>query len=298
MAPDEGRKDRFSKDSHHWYEKPPTSVSNSVAISKKHTLLQTARANIGTINGKCEEVRVLFDSCSQRSFINSDISLKLKLPIIKKERMIVKAFETENEKPRLIDIVHARVCGVEKIIMVEVELCVIKNICSHIAYQTIELAQATYEHMIKLDLADRTDGHSELKIDVLIGADFYWKFITGETIRCKGGPVALNTVLGWVLSGPLDSKDSHVTTNHVSNHVLKIDSSTIEPVADRDNEMICQISKFWEIEEVRISEPCEKISQEFRNSIVFDDTLRCYLVELPWRCDPEILPDNYSLAKC
>ena len=243
-------------------------------------------------------MRVLFDSCSQRSFINSDVSLKLKLPIVKKERMMVKAFETENEKPSLIDIVHARVRGVEKNITVEVVLCVIKNICSPIAYQTMELAQATYEHMIELDLADRTDGHSELKIDVLIGADFYWKFITGETIRCKGGPVALNTVLGWVLSGPLDSKDSHVTTNHVSNHVLKIDSSTIEPVLDRDKEMIRQINKFWEIEEVGISEPCDKISQEIRYSIVFDDTLRRYLVELPWRCDPEILLDNYSLAKC
>ena len=46
------RKDQFSKDSHHWYEKPHTSVSNSVAISKKRTLLQTARANIGTIARK------------------------------------------------------------------------------------------------------------------------------------------------------------------------------------------------------------------------------------------------------
>ena len=151
----------------------------------------------------------------------------------------------------------------EKNITVEVELCVITNICSPIAYQTIELAQATNEHMIELDLADRTDGHSELKIDVLIGADIYWKFITGETIRGKGGPVALNTVLGWVLSGTLDSKDIHVTTNHVSNHVLKIDSSTIEPVADRDNEMIRQISKFWEIEEVGISEPVIKLVKNF-----------------------------------
>ena len=96
-------KDQYSKDSYHKYEKPPISVTNSVAISKKHTFLQTARAKIVTINGKCEEVRVLFDSCSQRSFINRDVAQKLNLPIVKKERMIVKAFETENEKPRLID---------------------------------------------------------------------------------------------------------------------------------------------------------------------------------------------------
>ena len=121
--------------------------------------------------------------------------------------MIVKAFGTENEKPRLIDIVLATVRGLHKNTTVEVELCVVPNICAPIAYQMIELAQITYKHVIELELADRTDGLHELKIDVLIGADFYWKFITGEIIRNTTGPVALNTVLGWVLSGSLDSED-------------------------------------------------------------------------------------------
>ena len=33
---------------------------------------------------------------------------------------------------------------------------------------------------------------------MLIGSDFYWDFVTGETIRGQGGSVAINTKLGWV----------------------------------------------------------------------------------------------------
>ena len=113
------------------YQEKPTIVSNTVAISQKHTLLQTARAELLSRNRKCEEVRILFDSCSQRSFINRDICQKLNLPIVKKERMIVKAFETENEKPRLIDIVLATVRGLQKNTTVEVKLCVVPRIFVH-----------------------------------------------------------------------------------------------------------------------------------------------------------------------
>ena len=39
---------------------------------------------------------------------------------------------------------------------------------------------------------------------MLIGADYYRNFFTGEIRKGRSpGPVALNTKLGWVLSGPL-----------------------------------------------------------------------------------------------
>ena len=43
-------------------------------------------------------------------------------------------------------------------------------------------------------------------IDVLIGADYLWNFQKGCTIRGKPDePVAVETELGWVLSGPMKS---------------------------------------------------------------------------------------------
>ncbi len=53
-------------------------------------------------------------------------------------------------------------------------------------------------------MADGCDGKVDMPINILIGSDYYWQFITGETRRGRnGGPVAVKTHLGWVLSGPV-----------------------------------------------------------------------------------------------
>ena len=54
--------------------------------------------------------------------------------------------------------------------------------------QHIELAQATYEHLIGLKLGDSSNGEVELKIDLLIGADFYWEFVTNKMVTGDVGP--------------------------------------------------------------------------------------------------------------
>ena len=50
-----------------------------------------------------------------------------------------------------------------------------------------------FPHLAGLDLADDLiqEAHG---IDMLIGCDFYWHFVTGETRHGEGGPVAIQTV--------------------------------------------------------------------------------------------------------
>ena len=81
------------------------------------------------------------------------------------------------------------------------------------------------DHFQGLDLADESDGSTSLDIDILIiiGSDHYWQLVTGETIRQEDGPVALKTVLGWVLSGPLP--EAKHTTDLLTTHTLKVDSN-------------------------------------------------------------------------
>ena len=38
-------------------------------------------------------------------------------------------------------------------------------------------------------------------IDVLIGSDYYRALVTGEVLRTNGGPTAVSSKLGWLLSG-------------------------------------------------------------------------------------------------
>ena len=52
-------------------------------------------------------------------------------------------------------------------------------------------------------------GH-DLKIDVLIGMDSYWKLIGSEIVSLADGLVAHHTRLGWMVSGMLPTSESSI----------------------------------------------------------------------------------------
>lgn len=82
-----------------------------------------------------------------------------------------------------------------------------------------------YKYVINLELAD-PGTESQIKPDILIGSDYYWQLVTGETIRSGDtGPIAVNTQLGWILSGLVLSKGEPEMAVFVT-HILRVDVST------------------------------------------------------------------------
>ena len=67
-----------------------------------------------------------------------------------------------------------------------------------------------YPHLHGLKLADYSD--SEDSIDVLIGSDYHWDFVTIEIVRGDFGPTAVNSKFGWLLSGATESVINQETT--------------------------------------------------------------------------------------
>ena len=55
--------------------------------------------------------------------------------------------------------------------------------------------------MSTLDLVDQCEPESHLDVGILINADLYWSVVTGRTQK-GNGLMAIETKLGWVLSGP------------------------------------------------------------------------------------------------
>ena len=74
--------------------------------------------------------------------------------------------------------------------------------------QEIFSAQENYEHLSKLELADFANVSSELPVDLLVGVDYYFCFFNKQCNKKSYEPVACETILGWVLSGPLSSEHS------------------------------------------------------------------------------------------
>ena len=66
-------------------------------------------------------------------------------------------------------------------------------------------------------------------MDVLIGCDYYWEFVTGNVCRSEHGPTAIHTKLGWVLPGPtLAEGGSCCSATLVTTHVLRADAQQQE----------------------------------------------------------------------
>ena len=62
------------------------------------------------------------------------------------------------------------------------------NSLQPIAAQPITLCLEKYHYLSQMDLADSSDGKTAIDINMLIGADNYWKFTSGRISPGKSGP--------------------------------------------------------------------------------------------------------------
>ncbi len=156
-------------------------------------LLQTAVADVNPGSKKSVKARLIFDSGSQRSYISNRIRNVLELPAIGMENLLIKTFGSEQELPKSCDVVKISLSKSGGGIHLYVDAFSVETICSPISKQKICVAKASYDHLTSFELADGCDGKVDMPIDILIGSDYYWQFITGETRRGRnGGPVAVN----------------------------------------------------------------------------------------------------------
>ena len=167
----------------------------------------------------------------------------------------------------------------------------VPHICEPLTIQPIGKCLELHPHISELDLADNPMDET-CEIDMLIGSDFYWEFVTGEVVRGGEGPVAVNTTLGWMLSGPANLTGCRGSTvNLVTTHTLRVDDGVTNKMLD------ATMRSFWELESLGIqAESVEtSVSDHFASSIKMKGS--CYEVSLPWRECHDPLPSNYDLSR-
>ena len=191
--------------------------TNVCANSNVSVLLQTAKAMVGNPNVPQQQKlqsRIVFDSCSQRSYISNRLKNSLGVQPVNKQSLLVKTFGNDSPKLMSCDLVQVSITAPDGLELY-VNAFSVPVICSPISNQAAEVAVEKYPHLSGLDLADNSSPSSDVDIDILIGADFYWNFVSNESRRGEGcGPVALSTRLGWVLSGPIDNLSEESSSIH------------------------------------------------------------------------------------
>ena len=270
---------------------------------KANVLLQTATAYaFGNEKDKKIQVNILFDGGSQKSYIAEDLKKRLGLKTEKTEKINLNTFGSEKYISRICDSVKVNI-EVEDEEVIPISALSFPSICSPVSSH-VEIKE--YPHLQGLSLANNFASDSDKDIGILIGANHYFDFVTGDIVKGSSGPVAIASKLGWLLSGPANVSGSKgeptsACFNCHSNLVLDIFPSRDE-VVDENIEIVETLKTFWQHENSGLlKDGDEKLMAEtdsFKTDIRFIDCKGRYQVSLPWKNDiSEPLSSHFELCK-
>ena len=265
-----------------------TTTSNMA--NKGTVLLQTARTTATNSDGsRSSRVRILFDSGSQRSYISNRLKTTLKLKPVKNETLNLNTFGNSKFRKQNCDLVELNLEDKDHA-KVTIKALSFPVICSSLPSR---INVEEFSHLDGLELADDIEHDGNEEIDVLIGSDYYWTIVTGEMKKGESGPVAVNSKLGWLLSGPLN--DSATPTDVQSNLIISGKSEINYGTRDEEHNLVGTLKKFWETETIGIHQPEDTVQSDEFTKHVYRQGDR-YEVSLPWKEEHLPIPNNYELS--
>ena len=236
-------------------------VFHSTTQPRSGVLLKTAVAKV--ISGiSMVDANILFDEGAQRSFVTRDLANKLQLQTSGTEEVQLAAFGSSSKKVSHIDtatIYLLTECR-EKI---AIDVLIVPTIAVPLRNLQRNVTSLPYLHGLKL--AHPLTGEDIFSISLLIGADKYWDIVGNRVFR-GDGPTAVQSKIGYLLSGPLPTSTTDTATDCIMN--------IITPPRDTYD-----LERFWKLETLGIQsekdgEPSEYLATYQRNCTVFKDG--CY----------------------
>lgn len=275
--------------------KTTTTVSNK---AKGTVLLQTAKAvAVNDVNSKTARVRILLDTGSQRTYVTNRLKSRLNLSPVKSETLHLNTFGDERYTKQQCDVVSLRLQGSQG--EIEISALCFPKICSAVS---AKVNIDNHTHLQGLELADISIAETgQQDIDVLIGSDYYFDIVSGDVIRGSGGPVAVSSMFGWVLSGPTSAEESREKVTTTNLIIERPELMTLSPcdIHSENDELCNALQKFWDTESLGVREepPASQTDgKEFLESIHFDETEGRYEVGLPWK--ESLVPASNEYELC
>ncbi|XP_077266386.1 uncharacterized protein LOC143899738 [Temnothorax americanus] len=210
----------------------PLPVSTQ-CISSYHplnVLLSTAIVNIYDSNNKPLSCRALLDSGSQMNFITQEFADKLQL----KERFLEMSVSGVMQGVfRAKSFVNIRVKSRFNNFSENIDCVILPKITQHLPQHSLSIQSFTIPKNIKL--AD-PNFNVPSSIDMLIGAELFWRIIcAGQIKQSKNLPILQKTHFGWVVSG-CTAIDMAGQTPSVNLHLTV------------SNDLSQELNRFWEVD--------------------------------------------------
>lgn len=255
---------------------------SAFAAHSGNVLLPTAQVVVYDENGKPHYTKALIDSGSMSSFVTADFCKRLRLqerPTNVRVSGITMSSTTLNTYCQVN--MHSVTTG----FLLKADCVVIPKITPNLPLAPVRIEG--WEIPSDFILADPAF-HVSSDIDILIGSDYLWSlFRSGQYSLGRQRPFLQETVLGWLVSGPMP----FVTCNSVS-LFCKVTTTG----SDIDN----TLSNFWELEEVPSTKLLTKeerfCENHFLENTVRNDSGR-FVVRIPFKGNPDQLGDSLDSAK-
>lgn len=256
----------------------PSNVSGGAYYSQTSASGKATLMQVATIVVDGQPVTVLFDSGSDFSYIRQDTAKRLGLKDNGKTTGLISAFSgslVEEEH-----FIYEMPLG-----GIKTTLLSLKTIAKPLFRPPVP--PQVLEPFRDLPISNDLLNEKIVKIDVLIGLDFYHEFMYPEQI-IKNGLVAQRTALGWMISG-----------SYPSLNVNQYRMQTSLLCSNEPSE--ATIRKLWELSSIGIlgegqpeHDPQSRVFENFAKGVSFNDQRYC--VGLPWKDDDikENLMNNES----
>lgn len=219
--------------------------------------MQTAVVNISH-DGSISSANLLLDSGSQKAYITNGLKEILGLTVKGNESLMIQAFGSSQSSYTKCDIVE-----------VTIEAVSVNFITLSIKNQRTDVAKMMFSEIPVVSW----EIHA-------IGSDHYWKLIKGNAIKSEVGQTAVETVFGWILSGPLLVPEQ-----------VKCFSAVNETYVDDETDKT--VRTFWDRQAIGVVSSENTVHQEFEKLVKFNGER--YEVSLPWNDTFELLSNNYEI---
>ena len=252
--------------------------------SESRVVLQTAQ---GILKGaqNAARIRVMFDTGSHKSFVTSKVVRAAGLPVKRKEWLEISTFVKAINNYKLRDVFDVEIAPCKGEEAVTIEAYCVETI-AQVRNEHIELRKGEYPHLRGLWFSDMCKSSEVFNIDILVGSDFLWCFQSGTIVRGRAHePVAVETTLGWVLSGQVKGKGDDGAKAQVSCvNIIKEEHVSSPYMSDN-------VHRLWDLDTLGIREE-DEVHKALKEAISFNGNR--YQVHLPWKQGHEPLPLNYN----
>merc|ERR1712055_1048304 len=227
-------------------------------------LFQTANAFLTSEDQERYKVKVAFDTCSDYSYVRKAASDKIRFKS-HQVTLNIRGYNGRSDGFKVYDVKHAIIESISRpgrrkaVNLVETD-----RICGPISREAVPPDILHSPYLRGLDLAEDYSCSSEDEIDVLIGLDSYWDLVSSKTRRKKDMPIAVDSILGWMLQANTSAEDLPARCSEPTSLCASVINGT---------EMHNQLKKFWEIEEIGSHEEVKWTPEENKVHDKFVETL-------------------------